>query len=163
MPHHDHNREDIGKEHPANHPGQILGALLFFSVKISELLFLSWGVLQHRNLFIQIPLAAAFLVLAVYLIRSGLKTVFGEKRDPPEVIRKGVFKWVRHPVYAGAMLIMISLLIFRPSLLSLGALTANFIFYNWMASYEEGLLIKMYGQDYLDYMNEVGRWLPKVC
>ena len=162
MPHHDHERNDIGKEHPANHPGQIIGALLFFAVKIAELTFVQWGVLTLNMPAVQIPVAAAILLLAVYMIRAGLKTVFSERRDPPEVIRKGVFNWVRHPVYAGAMLIMVAFIIAIPSLLSVAVLLLNFVFYNMMASYEEGLLVDMFGSEYLNYRKEVGRWLPKL-
>ena len=162
MAHHDHERNDIGQEHPVNHAGQITGALLFLVVKIMEITFLEWGVIKAGIPAVQIPVTAAILVLSVYMIRSGLKTVFEEKRDPPEVIRKGVFSRIRHPVYTGVMLILVAFTVLKPSVLSLLVLAANFLFYNWMASYEEGILLQMFGDEYRDYMKQAGRWLPKI-
>ncbi|MDC7228493.1 MAG: isoprenylcysteine carboxylmethyltransferase family protein [Spirochaetales bacterium] len=161
MAHHDHDRNDIGREHPANHPGQIIGALLFFAVQVADNFFFRLTLIPIRNMYLQIPIAAVIIIIAVYMIRTGLTTVFEERRDPPEVISKGVFSRVRHPVYSGAMMIMLGILVTGPSGAAFGILVLNFIFYNSMASYEESLLIKMFGNEYLEYMETAGRWLPK--
>ena len=162
MARHDHTREDLTEEHPANHPGQILGALLFFIVSVTDKLFLKLTIIPFAKPYIQIPLAILIAGIAVYMISTGLRIVFGERRDPPEVIRKGVFGLIRHPVYSGAMLIMLAFFILGLSLMSLAVIAVNFIFYNLMASYEERQLIELFGRDYEEYMKDVGKWLPRL-
>lgn len=161
MSHDNNDRNDLTREHPANHPGQIIGAVLFFIVMTADANFLHVSILPFSNLYIQIPLAVIIAAAAVYMMYTGLKIVFGEKRDPPVVIRKGVFNIVRHPVYSAAMLIMLAFFVMGLSILSFAVIILNFIFYNAMAAYEEKLLLKKFGSEYEQYMNEVGRWLPK--
>ena len=45
-----------------------------------------------------------------YLAKKGLNIVFGEIREEPGVIRKGVFGIVRHPIYLGSILFYLGLL-----------------------------------------------------
>ena len=49
--------------------------------------------------FIRISLAGVILFCGWYLARGGVKAVFGTARDKPEVIKTGVFRVVRHPIY----------------------------------------------------------------
>jgi protein-S-isoprenylcysteine O-methyltransferase Ste14 len=37
-----------------------------------------------------------------------------------------------------------------------------FVFYNFIASYEERWLKQKFGQDYLDYTAKVPRWIPRL-
>ncbi len=156
-----HDRKDIGPEHPLNHLGQIGGAVLFLAVWILDSFVLRYTTIIDVPLFVSVPGAVLVLVLAIYLIRTGLNIVFAALRDPPEVIRKGVFSAVRHPVYLGSMLILVSLFLSTFSLASLGVILVNFAFYNSMATYEEKILISIFDDRYRDYQRKVGRWFPK--
>lgn len=37
-----------------------------------------------------------------------------------------------------------------------------FIFYNYIATYEEKRLEQIFGQDYIDYKKKVPKWLPRL-
>jgi len=37
----------------------------------------------------------------------------------------------------------------------------NFAFYNFIAGYEEKLMLDKYGEDYQKYQNKVGKWFPQ--
>jgi len=90
-----------------------------------------------------------------------MKIVFGEVRDKVEIIQKSVFNKVRHPMYLGAILLYLGLIVLTLSISSFGLWIIIFIFYNQIAKYEEGLLLNHFGEDYKDYMKKAGRWLPK--
>jgi len=52
-----------------------------------------------------VPISLVIMVLAMRTIRSAHDIVFGEVRQVPSVIRKGVFGVVRHPMYTGSLLL----------------------------------------------------------
>jgi protein-S-isoprenylcysteine O-methyltransferase Ste14 len=48
------------------------------------------------------------------------------------------------------------------SLSSLVVLVGIFIFYNYIAGYEERLLAARFGQEYGDYAMRTGKWVPGI-
>ncbi|MCK8058358.1 MULTISPECIES: isoprenylcysteine carboxylmethyltransferase family protein [unclassified Fusibacter] len=74
---------------------------------------------------------------------------------------RGVFKFVRHPLYASIMLMMAGAGLVYGNLLILAILVI--VFYPMMthrAKLEENELLKLEG--YEDYMNRTGRFIPRV-
>jgi protein-S-isoprenylcysteine O-methyltransferase Ste14 len=96
------------------------------------------------------------------MARSGMKIVFGEFREKPEVIRKGIFGIVRHPVYLSEILFYLSLLIFRTSLAALAIWIIGIGFFHYISRYEEKLLLQRFGDEYRKYMEDVPMFLPKI-
>ena len=90
-----------------------------------------------------------------------MRIVFTEKRDAPQVIKKEIYSHIRHPMYLAMMLFYVALIVATLSLLSLALGILIFIFYNFIASYEEKLLEGKLGQDYIEYKNNVRRWFPR--
>jgi protein-S-isoprenylcysteine O-methyltransferase Ste14 len=88
--------------------------------------------------------------------------VFGEERKTPGVIRKGMFGRVRHPIYLGAILLYLGLLILRFSLAATLIWVVIIAFYHFIARHEEKLLLKKFGQEYANYMREVPMWIPRI-
>jgi protein-S-isoprenylcysteine O-methyltransferase Ste14 len=37
-----------------------------------------------------------------------------------------------------------------------------FVFYNYIADYEEKLLEAKFGEEYIRYKNKTGKWLPRI-
>ena len=71
----------------------------------------------------------------------------------------GVYAWVRHPMLIGGLL---SLLTIGPSLNNL-VFTAMYTIYMLIGGYFEELrLIRIFGDDYLAYQNQVGAYLPRL-
>jgi protein-S-isoprenylcysteine O-methyltransferase Ste14 len=106
--------------------------------------------------------AALFLLLAVvggYISWRAHEQIFGVDRHEPELVDHGVFRLSRHPIYLGIMLIYLGLALSSMSAASLVVLAAVFLFYDYLASYEEARLGECFGDRYLDYMGKVRRWL----
>ena len=106
-------------------------------------------------------LALICIIVGVYLAQVAHIVVF-HKAPTPQVIDWGVFSIVRHPMYLGVLLIMIGLFFWSFSLISISIWVGFFFFYDRMASYEEEDLIRMFGENYIEYKRRVGKWFPKT-
>lgn len=158
------NREDLAGEHVWGDAGQLILLAIFLTVWISDTFFLHYSDFLSHLLpgMMKIPVAAVAFLLAGYLARSGLRIVFGEVRETPGVIRKGVFGKVRHPVYLGAILVYAGWLILRFSLAAAGVWIGILVFYHVLARHEEKLLLKKFGQEYAQYMRDAPMWIPRI-
>jgi protein-S-isoprenylcysteine O-methyltransferase Ste14 len=102
------------------------------------------------------------LVLAGYLARTGLSIVFGERRDEPGVINRGVFSVVRHPVYLSEILLYLGLLMLSVSLAAAAVWVVAIGFLHYISRYEEKLLRARFGDEYAQYMRDVPMWIPRL-
>jgi hypothetical protein len=75
-----------------------------------------------------------------------LKEKNGEQR-PTTMVSSGAFRYVRHPLYLGSILIYLGFTVSKASLLCLGLLVVIVVFYNSIAAYEEKLLEVKFGKD----------------
>lgn len=157
-------RDDLTGEHTLGDAGQIIFALLFFGIWIADSFFLKYTT-QLNDLvpvLIRKPVGIVFLCLSVYCAWSGLRVVFGEVRETPSVIRKGVFGVVRHPIYLSEVLLYLGLLMLNMSLAAGGVWLGATVFLYYLSEYEERLLLKRFGDDYRSYMRDVGMWVPRL-
>lgn len=156
-------RHDLAGEHPSGDAGQILFAVLFFSIWIADSFFfrlttpLNEIVSPWIRHFVGIPI----LCISGYSSFSGLWIVFGEVRETPSVIRTGVFNYVRHPVYLGEILLYQGLCVISMSIVSYVAAVAAAIFLFSLARFEERMLLRRFGDDYRRYIREVGMFIPR--
>jgi protein-S-isoprenylcysteine O-methyltransferase Ste14 len=160
---HEHeNRADLAGEYRWGDAGQIIFAVLFILLWIIDSFILRHTTFLNGAvpLAARIPLAVIFFVLAGTLSRRGLSIVFGEVRETPGVIRKGVFGLVRHPVYLGEILLYLGFLSLSISLAAAAVWLAACGFLHYLSRYEERLLISRFGDDYRRYMREVPMWIP---
>jgi protein-S-isoprenylcysteine O-methyltransferase Ste14 len=155
-------REDLVGENPGGDMGQIIFAVLFAVVWIADTFFLNYTTFLNEYLsdFIRIPLGILLMVLSGYLARTGLSIVFGEERNVPTVIRKGVFDIIRHPVYFSEVLLYLGFLVFSVSLAAAFVWICAIIFLYHISRYEEKILLSHFGEEYKRYMNEVPMWIP---
>lgn len=83
--------------------------------------------------------------------------------DPPKVVvRRGLYGWVRNPMYLGVMTVVLGeAALFRaPELLVyLSSVLAGFLLF--VRFYEEPNLRRRFGTPYEQYCREVPRWLPR--
>jgi protein-S-isoprenylcysteine O-methyltransferase Ste14 len=157
-------RPDLAGEHRIGDAGQIFFACLFLSVWLIDTFFLQYTTFLNGyvSLFLRLPVGVILLIIAGYLSQTGLAIVFGEERKKPEVIRKGVFGLVRHPIYLGELLFYLGLLIFSLSLSAAGVWFLTIIFLHYIARYEEKLLVNRFEDKYKKYMKEVPMWIPHL-
>jgi protein-S-isoprenylcysteine O-methyltransferase Ste14 len=158
------NRKDLAGEHVLGDLGQIIFSVMFLVVWITDPFFAKHSAQfsEYAPLYIRIPLAIAISIIAGYLAKKGLNTVFAEVREKPIVIRTGVFGVVRHPIYLGAILFYLSLLAVSFSLVAGLVWVVIILFYIFLCRHEEKLLIEKFGNDYEQYKLETPMLLPRL-
>lgn len=149
-------------EHPFGDAGQLILLGVFLLIWSSDSFFFHFSTFLSEQIPIQIRLIflLSMLMISLYLFKSGHVAV--ELEHPAKgVISSGAFRYVRHPLYLASMLSYLGLSVSTMSLLSLFLLPGIFTFYNFIAGYEEKLMVQKYGEDYQQYQNKVGKWFPQ--
>ena len=83
--------------------------------------------------------------------------------DPPKrLVVRGLYRYVRNPMYVGVSLILLGEAIVFWSLGLLVYAATYFVLVNiFVMAYEEPALRKQFGQSYVRYCRRVDRWLPR--
>lgn len=102
---------------------------------------------------------ALWCVLAFGLVGKGTPAPF----DPPRrLVVRGPYRFVRNPMYIGAIVALTGASLFYESFALLGftalfAVTTHLV----VMVYEEPTLGRMFGADYAQYRHRVRRWRPR--
>lgn len=142
-----------------------LGLILSVPVSVYDRKFLMGSVLPGWISFMGLAICLAAVVLGLWA-----RIALGESYSPRgqssvghELVRSGPFHWIRHPLYASALLwslgwplIITSIL---GALLTLGLVVPAVL---KRIDYEEKLLLGAYGESYVDYQKATWRLLPHV-
>jgi protein-S-isoprenylcysteine O-methyltransferase Ste14 len=99
-------------------------------------------------------------ILAFVFIGKGTPAPF----DPPRrLVVRGPYRYVRNPIYIGALLALGGAAIFYRSLALLAYLAAAFLILHLLVViYEEPALGRQFDGDYEAYRARVNRWLPRT-
>lgn len=88
------------------------------------------------------------------------------RRPPPlalfgtdRLVTDGIFGWVRHPMLAAGLLFVLTSGPSLNNLVYLGLYLAYMLVGAW---YEERRLVRVFGDDYRRYRNEVGAFFPRI-
>jgi len=157
-------RDDLTGEHTIGDAGQMIIACLFAAIWISDAFFFKYTTFLNQyvpNGF-RTPCGIILLVLSGYLAKTGLSIVFGEEREKPGVIRKGVFGVIRHPVYMSEILLYLGFLMLSISLAAAVMWIIEIVFLHYISRHEEKLLLERFGKEYEQYMQEVPMWFPRL-
>jgi len=160
--HNDHPH--LTGEHRWGDAGQLILLLIFLGVWISDSFIFHYStfLLETVPNYIRVGIAGLVLLSGWYLARNGMKAVFGTKREQPELINKGVFRIVRHPIYLGAILFYLGASLITMSIASVAFLPIIIAYYIVICRYEERILAEAFGNDYLEYKKNTGMLLPKL-
>jgi len=158
-----HGNENLAGEHRLTDIGQLVMFILFAATWIPDI-FLNYSnfLNQYIPLAVKLPVGILLLILSGYIARTGLSIVFGKDTQVNGVIRKGVFRFVRHPIYLSEIILYFGLLIMNLSLAATGVWIAGIIFLHYVSRHEERLLLEKYGKEYEEYMKEVPMWFPRL-
>jgi protein-S-isoprenylcysteine O-methyltransferase Ste14 len=84
-------------------------------------------------------------------------------RPDQAVVRRGAYRWVRHPSYSAAFLIMGGIGLALTNWLSLLVMIAmSVVVYGYRVRVEERALVQTLGEPYRDYMRRTKRFVPFV-
>lgn len=146
----------------------ILGSLVFFSallvtlwdfVKIQEMTYrLSLVNVVGLGLFsmgVSIRLVAR-RALGKYF-SSGLKTT-----QKHELIKHGIYKYIRHPAYLGSLLLSPGVPLIFSSLYGFLLILGIIPCFLYRIRIEESMLIEKFGNEYREYMKETKKIIPFI-
>jgi len=82
--------------------------------------------------------------------------------DPPkEMVVRGLYRYVRNPMYVAASLALLGeAILFESALILIYALGVFSFFHLWVCFYEEPTLRRKFGASYERYCMRVSRWIP---
>jgi len=158
-------RTGLGAEHPLNDKVQPVFLVLYLGVwGLDSFVFrLSTALAGLVPVSIRLSPGILSLAVGIYLVGKSEAAVFGRtligRTGKPKFITTGVYAWVRHPMYLGSLLILLIFFFATLSLLSLLVWVGLFVFLDRMATYEERDLVRILGEQYLNYQKQVPKWL----
>ena len=149
-------------EHRTGDIGQLTIFTLFIGAWILDM-FLNYAdfLNDYVPVLIRLPIGIVLLILSGYIAKTGLFIVFGKKAQTEGVIKKGVFSFVRHPIYLSEIILYLGLLMIHISLAAGCILVVAIFFLHYISRYEEKLLLARFGKEYEQYMKEVPMWFPR--
>ena len=142
-------------------PGLLLGVMPVWLMATDTSLF-SFGLLHWLAVPIWLIGAAVMLCCAWDFTVKGRGTP--APIDPPrELVISGLYRFVRNPMYDGALLVLFGHVLWFPSLALLVCPIIFFVaFHLFVVLYEERTLLKKFGAAYEQYFLDVPRWMPRV-
>ena len=130
-------------------------ALLFYSSSISSLKF-----------FMSVRwLSVLFTIFGVMVIQTSfrqysLKGFLGLTTERRELQTHGILQYVRHPIQAGIILIVVGLFILIPNLPTLISCVCILVYIPIGLYFEEKKLVASYGDQYVQYRKKVPAIIP---
>ena len=128
-------------------------------------------ILTHRPLIKLVSALGLTLYVGGMLLRTVAIHTLGkfwslqiEIRARHQLIRDGIYRYLRHPNYTGIILeiLAIPLVVNAWYILALAALThIPLLLYRWRC--EEQALVEKFGEEYRSYQREVGAFWPKFA
>ena len=142
-------------------PGTVCGLVPYWLASRGGSVAVRWDVVHAFGL---IPLA---LGACIYFRCAWDFVVAGKGTpapiDPPrELVVRGLYRWVRNPMYLGVLLVLFNEAWVLGSLAVAGYAAAVFLaFHAFVTLYEEPALRRRFGEAYADYCATVPRWWPR--
>ena len=105
----------------------------------------------------------AFLlnILFTISVAKSIKIAFSVD-EKPRLVTSGIYSYIRHPGYLGFFGVAFGTFLIIPNILSLVLLLYTYIVIYGHTLEEEKKLMRIYGKEYEQFKNDVGRFLPKL-
>ncbi len=86
-----------------------------------------------------------------------------QENDAPQgIVTYGAYRWIRHPFYSSFIVAFVAAFIFAPQIVTMACLAYALLVLNLTAAREEEKLCHSdFGQEYKNYMDKTGRFLPR--
>ena len=157
------HRDNLTGEHRTGDIGQLILFCLFMALWISDMLLKYSSFLnEYIPVGVRLPFGILLLIVSGYMAVTGLSIVFGKQAQSQGVIKKGVFSFVRHPIYLSEIILYLGLLLLNISLAAAFIWIIAIFFLHYISRYEEKLLLVKFGKEYEHYIKEVPMWFPRL-
>jgi protein-S-isoprenylcysteine O-methyltransferase Ste14 len=109
-----------------------------------------------------IAAGAALYLWCAYLFAAVGRGTPGPWDAPRTVVAAGPYRWVRNPIYLGALAVVLGeAALFGSLALVVYAAVMAACFAAFVLGYEEPTLRRRFGQSYAEYAAAVPRWIPR--
>jgi protein-S-isoprenylcysteine O-methyltransferase Ste14 len=121
--------------------------------------------LFHQPVIQAVAVLVALAALGATMIcwkRMGRSWRMGiDPGEKTELVVTGPYAYVRHPIYALSSVLMTASVVAVPSPLMIVVTVIHICFLQWEAHREERYLLERHGDAYAQYLNQVGRFVPR--
>lgn len=138
----------------------MLFMLYLMAITPSQYLFEPSGPLRYVAMVL--TSWGVILVMVSFRHISGLAFLGLKKNQNRHLVREGVHRYLRHPLYAGTILVLLGMVLYVPTDLVIVSVVVNLIYLPLGIHLEEQKLIREYGDAYLEYKREVKAIIPGV-
>ena len=131
-------------------------AMIIFSLLIPEWVYLPrpWNNLGFIFLF-----GGLAMVRNIQNQFKQHQTEINTFKLPQKLVTTGLFRYSRNPIYLGFSLALFGVAIVMGNVIAFDGFLAFIIAVNlWYIPFEEAVMEKQFGQDYLSYKKKAGRW-----
>ncbi|OGO48517.1 MAG: hypothetical protein A2Z30_04585 [Chloroflexi bacterium RBG_16_64_43] len=120
------------------------------------------GAVQIAALLLAFGGAAMVVWVSFSFVRHGGGTPVPVV-PPKRFVSHGLYRWVRNPMYVGALLVLVGVVIFYGSLWVLVYAAGLWAaLHSFTVLFEEPQLKRRFGAPYETYLKEVPRWIPRA-
>jgi len=116
----------------------------------------------HTGMYIGTVLILIGIVLVVMGWSLVYKRYWRKQEGQGELVIEGIYRYIRHPQYTGFLLITLGMLLDWATIPMLIMWPIMVILYFRLARKEEGYMEEEFGQQYIEYRQKTGMFLPMV-
>jgi protein-S-isoprenylcysteine O-methyltransferase Ste14 len=98
------------------------------------------------------------IILALLQLNKNLSP-FPTPKDSASLLQNGLYKYMRHPIYTGIILLFLGYSVYQNSFYKLGISLLLVILFYFKSNYEE-LRLEQTFPDYKNYKTKTGRFFP---
>ncbi len=141
-----------------------------FVVPGTGAVLIPWWILRHHPAeatewaaLVPIALGLALYAWCVWCFAVVGRGTPGPWDAPRHLVAVGPYRWVRNPIYIGALAVILgeALLFLSMSLLTYAG-EAAIVCHLFVIGYEEPTLRRRFGDSYEEYRRAVPRWIPRM-
>lgn len=105
---------------------------------------------------------AGGFVLLLSLVQLNINlSPFPTPKEETKLVRKGLYKYIRHPIYTAILLLFFGYGLYQSSLYKIFITILLAVLFYFKSIYEEKCLEEKFAE-YKDYCNKTGRFFPKI-
>ena len=105
----------------------------------------------------------AFVITWVCWVKMGTSWRMGiDPNERTTLVFNGPYAYVRHPIYGLSQVLVLATLAALPSPVMLVIAAVHMILMQWEVRREDKYLVLLHGPAYADYMQHVGRFVPRL-
>jgi protein-S-isoprenylcysteine O-methyltransferase Ste14 len=121
------------------------------------------GVYQALQVIGAVLIIGGIVLSATAQLNLGASWRIGiDEGSAPGIVTGGLYRFSRHPIFLGFLVVFTGYAAMQPTPLSVGLLLGAYVGLRVQASAEESYMLRTYGDAYRHYASRVGRFLPGI-